>query len=226
MCGFPPTIRGNDECYIMEQYDATNIQVLDGIEAVRKRPAMYIGDTSVAGLHHLVYEVVDNSIDEAMVGHCTRIVVTIHVDGTISVEDNGRGFPVDLHKTEKRPALEVVMTVLHAGGKFDHRSYKVSGGLHGVGVSVVNALSEWLNVEVRRNNSIYQQRYERGKVASPLKTVGKTAGTGTKITFKPDNEIFETVEFDADILSNRLRELAFLNPVLTIIFTDERSDHK
>ncbi|MBU2495058.1 MAG: DNA topoisomerase (ATP-hydrolyzing) subunit B [Candidatus Omnitrophica bacterium] len=211
---------------LMEQYDATNIQVLDGIEAVRKRPAMYIGDTSVAGLHHLVYEVIDNSIDEAMVGHCTRIAVTIHVDGTVSVEDNGRGIPVDLHKTEKRPALEVVMTVLHAGGKFDHRSYKVSGGLHGVGVSVVNALSEWLDVEVRRNNGIYQQRYERGKVASPLKNVGKTAGTGTKITFKPDNEIFETVEFDVDILSNRLRELAFLNPILTIVFTDERSDYK
>ncbi len=210
----------------MEKYDATNIQVLDGIAAVRKRPAMYIGDTSVAGLHHLVYEVVDNAIDEAMAGYCSLIKVVIGVDGTVTVEDNGRGIPVDLHKTENRPALEVVMTVLHAGGKFDARSYKVSGGLHGVGVSVVNALSEWLEVEVYRDGKIYHQRYERGEVVTPLKTIGKTTRTGTTVTFKPDPTIFETVEFDADILSNRLRELAFLNPVLSIYFEDERSERK
>ncbi|MFH0795947.1 MAG: DNA topoisomerase (ATP-hydrolyzing) subunit B [Candidatus Omnitrophota bacterium] len=210
----------------MEKYDATSIQVLEGIDAVRKRPAMYIGDTSTAGLHHLVYEVVDNSIDEAMVGYCNRISVTIHIDGTISVDDNGRGIPVDLHKTENRPALEVVMTVLHAGGKFDKRSYKVSGGLHGVGVSVVNALAEWLEVEVHRDGNIYHQRYERGRVASTVEVTGKTNRTGTKVVFKPDDKIFETTEFDADILSNRLRELAFLNPVITIAFEDERSERK
>jgi len=209
-----------------ERYDATNIQVLGGIEAVRKRPAMYIGDTSVAGLHHLVYEVVDNSIDESMAGFCTSIKIVIHADGSASVEDNGRGIPVDIHKTEGRPAVEVVMTVLHAGGKFDNRSYKVSGGLHGVGVSVVNALSEWMDVEIRRNGQVYTQRYERGKTAKKLEVIGKSSSTGTKVTFKPDAEIFETLDFDPDILSNRLRELAFLNPALTIHFEDERSDRK
>ncbi|MCK4244231.1 MAG: DNA topoisomerase IV subunit B, partial [Candidatus Omnitrophica bacterium] len=191
-----------------KKYDATNIQVLGGIEAVRRRPAMYIGDTSTSGLHHLVYEVVDNSIDEAMAGYCKSISVTVHPDNTLTVVDDGRGIPVDLHKTEKKPALEVVMTLLHAGGKFDTRTYKVAGGLHGVGVSVVNALSEWLEVKVRRGGKVYHQRYERGTTVSKLTTIGRTKRTGTEVTFKPDKEIFEAVEFEADILSNRLRELA------------------
>ncbi len=209
-----------------KRYDATNIQVLGGIEAVRKRPAMYIGDTATSGLHHLVYEVVDNSIDEAMAGYCKNISVTVHPDNSLTVVDDGRGIPVDLHKTEKKPALEVVMTLLHAGGKFDTRTYKVAGGLHGVGVSVVNALSEWLEVKVRRDGKVYHQRYERGAVVSKLTTIGRTKRTGTEVAFKPDRKIFETVEFEADILSNRLRELAFLNSNLVIKFKDERNQQQ
>jgi len=208
---------------MVKKYDATNIQVLGGIEAVRKRPAMYIGDTAVSGLHHLVYEVVDNSIDEAMAGYCKNISTIVHPDNSVTVIDDGRGIPVDMHKTEKKPALEVVMTLLHAGGKFDSRTYKVSGGLHGVGVSVVNALSEWLEVKVRREGKTYHQRYERGAVVSKLTVVGKTKRTGTEVTFKPDRKIFEKMEFDANILSNRFRELAFLNNGLTIKFKDERN---
>ena len=172
------------------RYDATTITVLEGVEAVRKRPAMYIGDISVRGLHHLVYEVVDNSIDEAMSGYCQNIEVVVHPDNSVTVNDDGRGIPVDMHKTQKKPALEVVMTMLHAGGKFDHRVYKVAGGLHGVGVSVVNALSEWLEVEVRRDGKIFHQRYEQGKTTTRLATIGKSQKTGTKVTFKADKEIF------------------------------------
>jgi len=207
------------------RYDAKSIQVLEGIEAVRKRPAMYIGDLSARGLHHLVYEVVDNSIDEAMGGFCQNIDVIVHLDNSVTVIDDGRGIPVDMHKTEKKPALEVVMTMLHAGGKFDHQVYRVSGGLHGVGVSVVNALSEWLEVEVRRDGKMYHQRYVRGKTASKLTVIGKSAKTGTRVTFKPDKEIFgKKIDFSFEILSNRLRELAFLNRGLKIEFKDERTD--
>ncbi len=206
-------------------YDARTIQVLEGIEAVRKRPAMYIGDVSLRGLHHLVYEVVDNSIDEAMAGYCQNIDVIVHMDNSVTVTDDGRGIPVDIHKTEKKPAVEVVMTMLHAGGKFDHRTYRVAGGLHGVGVSVVNALSEWLEVEVRRDEKIYHQRYERGKTKSRLMVIGKAKKTGTKVTFKPDKEIFgNKIDFSLDILTNRLRELAFLNKGLRITLKDERID--
>ncbi|MCS6771783.1 MAG: DNA topoisomerase (ATP-hydrolyzing) subunit B [Kiritimatiellae bacterium] len=202
-------------------YSADAITVLAGLEAVRKRPAMYIGDTGVRGLHHCVFEVVDNSIDEALAGYCTQIQVVMNADGSISVIDNGRGIPVDMHKTEKRSALEVVMTVLHAGGKFDHNTYKVSGGLHGVGVSCVNALSEWLEVEVRRDGKVYHQRYERGKPVTPVEPIGKSRGTGTKVTFFPDKEIFSTIQFNWDTLANRLRELAFLNRGLEITLRQE-----
>ena len=206
-------------------YDATNIQVLEGVAAVRMRPAMYIGDTFTRGLHHLVYEVVDNSIDEALAGYCDTIEVAVNPNDTISVVDNGRGIPVDQHEKEKKPAVEVVMTTLHAGGKFDKRTYKVSGGLHGVGVSCVNALSEWLEVEIRRDGKIYHQRYEKGKTASKLTVVGKTKTAGTKVTFRPDKEIFkETTVYSYDILAKRLRELAFLNKGLTIVLTDKRGE--
>ncbi len=205
------------------KYDATTIQVLEGIAAVRKRPAMYIGSVATAGLHHLVYEVVDNSIDEKMAGFCENIAVTIHADNSVTVSDDGRGIPVGMHKTQKKPAVEVVMTTLHAGGKFDHRSYKVSGGLHGVGVSVVNALSHWLEVEVRRDSKVYRQRYEKGQVKSKLTVVGKSKKTGTAVSFKPDKEIFgEKLSFSFDTLSNRLRELAFLNKGIKIVLKDER----
>ncbi|MEI6631776.1 MAG: DNA topoisomerase (ATP-hydrolyzing) subunit B [bacterium] len=205
-------------------YDATTIQVLEGADAVRKRPAMYIGDTSVRGLHHLVYEVVDNSVDESLAGCCDHIEVEVHSDNSVSITDNGRGIPVDMHKTEKKPAVEVALTTLHAGGKFDHRVYKVSGGLHGVGVSVVNALSDWLEVEVKRDGKVYHQRYERGKTVSKLTVIGKSSSTGTKVTFKPDRTIFSKIDFSYDVLSQRLRELAFLNKGLKINLSDERSD--
>jgi len=207
------------------QYNANKIQVLEGMEAVRRRPAMYIGDTSARGLHHLVYEVTDNSIDEAMAGHCSNINVIIHADNSVTVVDDGRGIPVDMHKTQKKPAVEVVLTTLHAGGKFDHRMYKVSGGLHGVGVSVVNALSEWLEVEVRRDGEVYHQRYKRGRAATKLTVVGKTQKTGTKVTFKPDSEIFTgSTEFTFETLATRMRELAFLNKGIKIVLTDENKE--
>jgi len=205
-------------------YTAGQIQVLKGLEAVRKRPGMYIGSTGPRGLHHLVYEVVDNSVDEALAGFCSRIDVTIHPDNSVTVADDGRGIPVDIHPTEKKPGLEVAMTMLHAGGKFDKSSYKVSGGLHGVGVSVVNALSEQLDVEVRRDGKIYRQRYSRGAKKTELETVGKAKQTGTTVTFRADPEIFPEIRYDFDIVSNRLRELAFLNRGLRITILDERTE--
>ena len=205
-----------------KEYSADNIQVLEGLEAVRKRPAMYIGDVSTRGLHHLVYEVVDNSIDEALAGYCDSIQVIIHPDNSISVQDNGRGIPVDMHEKEKRSALEVVMTVLHAGGKFDKGSYKVSGGLHGVGVSCVNALSSHNKVEVYRQGKHYIQEYEFGKPLYPVKEIGTTDLRGTKVTFIPDSSIFNVSVYDFDTLANRLRELAFLNKGITLSLTDER----
>ena len=207
-----------------QNYNASSIDVLEGLEPVRLRPSMYIGNVDVAGLHHLVYEVVDNSIDEAMAGYCDEIHITLHTDNSVSVEDNGRGIPTDIHHTEKVPAVEVVLTKLHAGGKFNNNSYKVSGGLHGVGVSVVNALSTKLEVEIFQNGQIHQQVFERGQKVSELKIIGETTKRGTRITFIPDDTIFNTVEFNPDILIRRLRELAFLNKGIRILFEDERAD--
>jgi DNA gyrase subunit B len=204
-------------------YTAGKIQVLKGLEGVRRRPSMYVGSTSARGLHHLVYEVVDNSIDEAMSGYCDKITVVVHPDNSITVTDNGRGIPVDKHPTEKVPGLELAMLTLHAGGKFDKESYKVSGGLHGVGVSVVNALSEWLEVEVHRDGRVWRQKYSRGRKKSELKAAGKTDRTGTTVSFKPDSEIFSELDFDFDSLATRLRELAFLNRGVEITLEDRRS---
>ena len=209
-----------------ESYDASKIQVLKGLEAVRKRPAMYIGDLSQRGLHHLVYEVVDNSVDEALAGHCSEIHVNIGTDNSIRVEDNGRGIPVDTHVEMGVSALQVVMTMLHAGGKFDHGTYKVSGGLHGVGVSVVNALSEWCEVEVARDGAIYKQRYERGEPVGPVEQAGKRKKSGTSTHFLADSKVFQKVLFSFDVLAARLRELAFLNAGLLITLTDLREDDK
>ncbi|UCH63208.1 MAG: DNA topoisomerase (ATP-hydrolyzing) subunit B [Fidelibacterota bacterium] len=215
-------ISGSEE----DLYGADKITVLKGLAAVRKRPAMFIGDTGKRGLHHLVYEVVDNAVDEALAGFCTKIQVILHKDGSCAVTDNGRGIPVDIHKEEKRPALELVMTMLHAGGKFDKGSYKVSGGLHGVGVSVVNALSKWCRVEVHRDNQKYIQSYKLGKVEAPIEVKGKTRKTGTTVRFLPDKEIFRFTEFEFDIIDERLRELAYLNKNLEIILRDERAGHE
>ena len=206
-----------------EEYGAAEIQVLEGLEAVRKRPGMYIGSTSSSGLHHLVYEIVDNSIDEAMAGYCTKIDVSINEDGTITVADNGRGIPVDIQAQTGRPALEVVFTVLHAGGKFGGGGYKVSGGLHGVGASVVNALSEWLTVQVHKEGKIHEMSFSRGNIVSEMKIVGQTDRTGTTVTFKPDDQMFDTVEYDYEILHTRMREQAFLNAGLRISIADKRA---
>ena len=225
--GIPPVVspelEKNRKVDMAHEYTAKQIQVLKGLEAVRKRPAMYIGSTDIHGLHHLLYEVVDNSVDEALAGYCTEIEAIIHEDNHISVEDNGRGIPVDMHPTQHRPAVEVVMTTLHAGGKFDRDSYKVSGGLHGVGVSVVNGLSEWLEVEIHRDGKRYTQRFERGVPFGDLQELGSTERRGTIVTFFPDAEIFEKIDYQYETLAQRLRELAFLTKGLKIVFDDRRS---
>ena len=215
----------NDEKLNDSRYGAEDIQVLEGLEAVRRRPGMYIGSTSARGLHYLVYEVVDNSIDEAMAGYCDRIEVVLNQDGSVTVIDNGRGIPVDIHPKVGLPAVQVALTMLHAGGKFGGGGYKVSGGLHGVGVSVVNALSEWLEVEVRRDGYVYHQKYKRGVPVTDLKIIGKAKSTGTKVTFKPDHEIFEELTFNHETLAQRLRELSFLNMGIKIILRDKRNDN-
>ena len=220
----PPTPDIQVVTAVDDTYDARKIKVLEGLEAVRKRPAMYIGSTGEGGLHHLVYEVVDNSIDEAQVGHCDSIEIAIHIDNSVTVIDNGRGIPVDEHPIEKRPAAEVVMTKLHAGGKFDGGAYKVSGGLHGVGISVVNALSETLRLEIWRDGATHEMSFERGDVSEEFKKTGVTERRGTKITFKPDPKIFETLVFSYDTLAKRLRELAFLNKGVKITLRDERKE--
>ena len=209
-----------------EKYTAEQIKILDGLAAVRKRPAMYIGNTGTEGLHHLVHELVDNSIDEALAGYCQKIEVIIHIDNSVTVRDDGRGIPVDFHEKEKRPAVEVVMMKLHSGGKFDNQTYKISGGLHGVGLSVVNALSEFVELEIRRDGKVYHQLYERGEIKTELNVTGKTKHTGTQIRFKPDAEIFETTTFSFEMLSQRLRELAFLNKGLSISIEDERTEKR
>jgi len=214
----------DNKTVLESSYDSDKIQVLEGLESVRKNPGMYIGSTDVRGLHHLVYEVVDNSIDEALAGYCTTVQVIVLKNGALSVADNGRGIPVDIHEKYKIPGVEVILTMLYSGGKFDGQAYKVSGGLHGVGVSCVNALSKWLEVKVRRNGKEYQQRFEQGKTVTDLKVIGKAKDTGTTVTFFPDTEIFETVEFDYDTIATRLREMAFLNAGLQIEITDERTD--
>ena len=216
----------SDETKVTQEYGAEQIQVLEGLEAVRKRPGMYIGSTSSSGLHHLVYEIVDNAIDEALAGYCKHITVTINPGNSITVTDDGRGIPVDIQPQTGRPALEVVYTVLHAGGKFGGGGYKVSGGLHGVGASVVNALSEWLRVRVHKNGSIYEMKFARGNITQEMKIVGKTDKTGTEVTFQPDPEMFDTLVYDYEILHERMREEAFLNAGLTITITDDRDDEK
>ena len=205
-------------------YTASDIQVLKDLEGVRKRSSMYIGDTGVRGLHHLVYEIVDNSIDEVLAGFCNKIIVIINKDGSVTVSDNGRGIPVDIHPEEKKPAVELVLTILHAGGKFDSKTYKVAGGLHGVGASVVNALSSFLEVKVKRDGKIHFQRFERGKKVTELTIIGDTNETGTEITFMPDETILETTNFEFDILAKRLEELAYLNKNLLIEIKDERNN--
>ena len=216
----------SDETKVTQEYGAEQIQVLEGLEAVRKRPGMYIGSTSSSGLHHLVYEIVDNAIDEALAGYCKHITVTINPGNSITVTDDGRGIPVDIQPQTGRPALEVVYTVLHAGGKFGGGGYKVSGGLHGVGASVVNALSEWLRVRVHKNGSIYEMKFARGNITQEMKIVGKTGKTGTEVTFQPDPEMFDSLVYDYEVLHERMREEAFLNAGLTITITDDRDDEK
>ena len=216
----------SEETKVTEEYGGSQIQVLEGLEAVRKRPGMYIGSTSSSGLHHLVYEIVDNAIDEALAGYCKHITVTINPGNSITVTDDGRGIPVDIQPQTGRPALEVVYTVLHAGGKFGGGGYKVSGGLHGVGASVVNALSEWLRVRVHKNGSIYEMRFSRGNITQEMTIVGKTDKTGTEVTFQPDPEMFESLVYDYEILHERMREEAFLNAGLSITITDDRDDEK